>query len=69
LIGFRMVCVADIATHGQAKELAHEVIFQAGADDLAFIVKVFGPMKPTTLFTRKGSNVRATPYARASNVN
>ena len=36
-----MVRVADIATHRQSEKFAHEVIFQAGANDLSFIVKVF----------------------------
>jgi len=41
LVGFGVVGVADIATHGQAEKLAAEVIFEAGASDLLAVVQVF----------------------------
>ena len=42
LIGFGVVGVADVAAHGQAEQLAAEVIFEAGAEDLLAVVEVFG---------------------------
>ena len=36
-----VIGVADIAAHGQAQQFAHEVIFQAGADDLPLVVEIF----------------------------
>jgi hypothetical protein len=41
LIGFGVVGVADVAAHGEAEELAAEVIFEAGAEDLLAIVEIF----------------------------
>ena len=43
LVGGGVVGVADVAAHRQAEQLAHEVIFQAGADDLPFVVEIFRP--------------------------
>ena len=40
LIGFGVVGVADVAAHGQAEQLAAEVIFKAGADDLLAVVEI-----------------------------
>jgi hypothetical protein len=40
-----VVGVADVASHRQAEQLAHEVIFQAGADDLPFVGQIFRPDK------------------------
>ena len=42
LVGFGVVGVADVAAHGQAEELAAEVVFEAGADDLFAVVEIFG---------------------------
>ena len=42
LIGLGVVGVADVAAHGQAEELAAEVVFQAGADDLLAVVEILG---------------------------
>ena len=41
LVGLHMVGVARVAPHGDAGELAHEVVLQARADDLLGIVEVF----------------------------
>ena len=41
LVGGSVVCVANVATHRQLQKLAHEVILQAGPDDLPFIVEIF----------------------------
>ena len=43
LIGRRVVRVADIAAHRESQEFAHEMIFEAGANDLPFVVKIFRP--------------------------
>ena len=40
LIGFHVVGVARVAPHGDARELAHEVVLQPGTDDLAAVVEV-----------------------------
>ena len=45
LIGRRVIRVADIAAHRQSQQLAHEMIFQAGANDLPLVVKIFRPDK------------------------
>jgi hypothetical protein len=37
-----VVGVADVAAHGQAEQLAAEVVFQAGADDLLAVVEILG---------------------------
>ncbi len=42
LVGLGMVGVADVATHRHAEQLAAEVVFQAGADDLLAVVQVLG---------------------------
>src|SRR6185437_14315785 len=42
LIGGGVICVADVAAHRQAEELAYEMIFEAGADNLALVVEIFG---------------------------
>ena len=36
-----MIRVADVAAHRQSQQLTHEVIFQAGANDLPFIIEIF----------------------------
>src|SRR6185312_9334237 len=36
-----MIGVTDIASHRQSQQLAHEVVFEAGADDLALVIQVF----------------------------
>ena len=41
LVGVGVIGVANVAAHRQAEQLAHEVIFQAGANDLPFVVKIF----------------------------
>ncbi len=41
LVGFGVVGVADVATHGHAEQLAAEVVLQPGADDLLAVVEVF----------------------------
>ena len=40
LVGFGVVGVADVAAHGEAEELAAEVVFQARAEDLLAVVEV-----------------------------
>ena len=45
LVGLRVVGVTDIATHRQAQQLSHKVIFQPGSNDLSFIVQIFRPDK------------------------
>ena len=40
LIGLCVVGVADVAAHRQAQQLAAEVVFQAGADDLFAVIQV-----------------------------
>ena len=42
LVGFGVVGVADVAAHGQAEQLAAEVVFEAGAEDLLAVVEVLG---------------------------
>ncbi len=41
LVGPHVVGIAAVAAHGQAVELAHEVVLQARADELAVVVQVF----------------------------
>ena len=41
LIGGGVICVADIATHRQTEQLAHEMIFEPGADNLPLVVQIF----------------------------
>src|SRR3984957_4893084 len=36
-----MVRVANIAAHREAKQFAHEMIFEPSANDLAFVVEIF----------------------------
>src|SRR5271170_3861386 len=36
-----MIGVTDIATHRQAEDFAHEMVFQSGANDLALVVEIF----------------------------
>jgi hypothetical protein len=43
LVGLGVVGVADVAAHGQAQQLAAEVVLQPGADDLLAVVEVFRP--------------------------
>ena len=38
-----MIGVADVDSHGQAQQLAHEMIFQPGTDDLALVEEVLRP--------------------------
>ncbi len=40
LVGLGVVGVADVAAHGQAEQLAAEVVLQPGADDLLAVVEV-----------------------------
>ena len=40
LIGFGVIGVADVAAHRQAEQLAAEMIFESGADDLLAIVQI-----------------------------
>ena len=46
LVGFGVVGVADVAAHGQAQQLAAEVVFQRGAGDLLAVVQVLWPNEP-----------------------
>ena len=43
LVRLGMVGVADVAAHRQAQQLAAEMIFQPGADDLLAVIQIFGP--------------------------
>ena len=36
-----MIRVTDIAPHRESQKLAHEMIFQAGANNLPLVVKIF----------------------------
>ena len=40
LVGLGVVGVADVAAHRHAEQLAAEVVFEAGADDLLAVVQV-----------------------------
>ena len=42
LVGFGMIGIADIATHGKAEQLTAEMIFERGSQDLLAVVEVFG---------------------------
>ncbi|SKT85340.1 Uncharacterised protein [Mycobacteroides abscessus subsp. abscessus] len=42
LVGLGMIGVTDVDAHGQAKQLATEMVFQPGANDLLTVVEVFG---------------------------
>ena len=42
LVGHHVVGVAAVAAHGNAGQLAHEVVFQTCADNLLAVVKVLG---------------------------
>ena len=42
LVGLGVVGVADVAAHGQAEQLAAEVVFEAGAEDLLAVVEILG---------------------------
>src|SRR5262249_17106010 len=53
-----MVRVADIASHGQSQQLAHEVVFEPGADDLPFVVKIFRPDEAHDAVDQKGMECR-----------
>src|SRR6202050_2306106 len=35
-----MICITNITAHWQPEELAHEVVFEAGANNLAFVVEI-----------------------------
>ncbi len=41
LIGDGVIGVADVAAHRESQQFPHEVIFQAGANDLALVVEIF----------------------------
>ena len=41
LVGVGVVRVAAVAAHGQAVQLAHEMVLKGGADDLLMVVQVF----------------------------
>ena len=41
LIRFDMVRVANVETHGQTQQLAHEMVFQTGANDFTIIREIF----------------------------
>jgi hypothetical protein len=41
LVGLGVVGVADVAAHRHAEQLAAEVVFEPGADDLLAVVQVF----------------------------
>ena len=45
LVGFGVVGVADVDSHGETEELAAEVVFEASAEDLFAVVEVLGPDK------------------------
>ena len=46
LVGLHMVGVAGVAAHGDAGQLAHEVILQTGANDLPGVIEVFRADEP-----------------------
>src|ERR1700691_3473151 len=35
-----MICITNIAAHWQPEELAHEMVFEAGANNLAFVIEI-----------------------------
>ena len=41
LVGSGVIGVADVAAHRQAKQLAHEMVFEPGADDLPLVRQIF----------------------------
>src|ERR1700675_4499151 len=42
LICFRVICVTDIATHGQTKKLSAKMILESGTDDLLPSIQILG---------------------------
>ncbi|MEZ4522031.1 MAG: hypothetical protein R3A46_10375 [Thermomicrobiales bacterium] len=56
-----MVGVTDVAAHRDAEQLAAEVVLKPGSvGDLLPVEEYSGPMKPTTVLTSSGRNLRAT---------
>ena len=45
LVGLHMVRITCVAAHRHSRQLAHEMIFKAGADDLLRIIEVLGADK------------------------
>src|SRR5260370_15509885 len=43
LVGLGVVGVADVASYGQAQQLAAEVVFEASANNLLAVIKIFRP--------------------------
>ena len=41
-----MVRIANVHAHGQAQQLAHKVIFQAGTNDLPLVGEILRPNEP-----------------------
>ena len=41
LVRVGVIRVADVAAHRQAEQFAHEMIFEAGANDLPLVVEIF----------------------------
>src|SRR5262249_18566585 len=54
LVGSSVVRVADIASHGQSQELAHEMVFESSAYDLSFVIQVFRPDESNDAVNQKG---------------
>ena len=54
LVGHHMVGVAAVAAHGDAGELAHEVVLQACPDDLLAVVQILGTDKADDGVDHKG---------------
>ena len=42
LVGFGVICVADVAAHRDAEQLAAEVVLEAGPRDLFAVIQVLG---------------------------
>ncbi len=56
-----MVGIANVAPYGKAQQLAAEMVLHSGAAELFSIVKVLGPINPTTVLTN--SDGSAAPRA------
>src|SRR5260221_12765009 len=53
LVSGGVVGIADVATHGQSEQFAHEMVFESGADDLAFVIEILRPNKSNDAINQK----------------
>ena len=61
LVGLHVVGVAGVAAHGDAGELAHEVVLQARPDDLLGVVKILRPDEAHHRIDQEGGEPLAKP--------